>query len=259
MGIVAVQISSAEPPEVKKMTFGGALTAVVGMDSPDVLVVADDGKLLAIERKTAQDFVASIQDGRLTRQIAVMREMTPWIYVLLDGHLQPDLVGDTLIDGQRSGWKWNAVVGAMITAQELGAVIVPCPGEFESRVVALAERSRGDVRLKPHRSATAVLPAEHILHALPQVGDATAAMMLGVFGMRVDLMLAYLTNNDQDDHPDAKIGKSKRDKIRSAMGLMGGTMLAPAEVESVGRIWSQYLVDWIEERRVSSGSAEVTV
>ena len=89
-----------------KLKFDGAITAVTQLQCGDVWIAAADNALLIVERKTADDLLASIADGRLFDQSAAMVAMSPWRYIVVQGTLTPALDGKTFADERLVNWQW---------------------------------------------------------------------------------------------------------------------------------------------------------
>nr|HMT21533.1 ERCC4 domain-containing protein [Promineifilum sp.] len=140
--IQSVLIDHREPPHVQRLAFDGATVAVTQLACGDIWVAAADGNLLVIERKTADDLLTSIADGRLFDQAAAMTAMPPWSYTAGEGTLAPAASGKTLADGAPVNWRWASVQGALQTVQELGVAVVYLfgPEELAPFIDRLARR-----------------------------------------------------------------------------------------------------------------------
>src|SRR5690242_17171172 len=150
MTISAVMIDQREPDGIKALTFGGVPTSVTLLDTGDLHVVCDDGTLLLVERKTGGDFLNSLKDNRVFRQCDNMRRITPWSYLVITGDFQRGPNGKVIAE-RETGWSWNAVMGALLTIQELGVFVTFAAGEvdFESCIMRLAARSHEPEKLLP--------------------------------------------------------------------------------------------------------------
>lgn len=103
--------------------FGDVQTAT--LTCGDINVILDDGKLLAIERKRAGDFLGSIKGGHIQRQVQRMAENADWSVVIVEGQISfdkddmaviPHFDKKDVMDGlETTGWNGNAV-RAMIYA-----------------------------------------------------------------------------------------------------------------------------------------------
>ena len=220
MTIQAAMIDSREPDWVRRLTFGGAPCSVATLDYGDVLATTDDGALVAVERKTASDLLGSLADGRLWPQLAGMRALTPWSYLVVTGRLAPSASGYVTTDRGVSKWTWASVQGALVQAQEMGVVVVQAASDsdFEPTVMRLGARDHGEtVQIKPVKAASILSEAERILCALPGVGLERAQAIVEHCG-RACWALAFLTETDSDESVPG-IGPGVKRKIRKALGL----------------------------------------
>lgn len=223
--IQSVMIDTREPHWMQRLTFDGVLTAVTQLACGDVWVVAADGALLIVERKTAEDLLASIADGRLFDQAAAMVAMSSWAYIVVQGDLSVTRAGMTYAGGQETRWQWSAVQGALQTVQELGVAVVYLSDderEFGRFLQRLAARSRAPLRAGAPRSAEVMAPGMTLLMSLPGIGAERAKTILEQVGSAA-WALDILTSHA--DIPVAGIGNGTRDKIRAALGLPDGAKL----------------------------------
>ena len=226
MSIVAAMIDSREPAWVQRLTFGGAMCSVAALDYGDVLATTDDGAMVAVERKTASDLLGSLADGRLWPQLAGMRKLTPWCYLVVTGRLAPSANGYVTTDRGVSKWTWASVQGALIQAQELGAIVVQAAGhtDFEPTVLQLSGRDHAEaVRLRPLKEATVLSAGEKVLCALPGIGLERAQAIMDHCG-RAAWALAFLTMLDSDEKVPG-VGLGVKRKIRKALGLQDNETL----------------------------------
>ena len=220
MAIVAAMIDSREPAWVQRLAFGGAACSVIALDHGDVLATTADGVLIAVERKTASDLLGSLADGRIWPQLAGMRKLTPWCYLVITGQLAPSANGYVVTDRGVSKWTWASVSGALIQAQELGVIVVQEAGDsdFEPSVMRLSGRDHGGtVQVKPLKAAAMLSAGEKLLCALPGVGLERAQAVMAHCG-RACWALAFLTMLDSDEKV-AGVGLGVKRKIRAALGL----------------------------------------
>ncbi len=154
-------------------------------DDTDFIVTCDNGDLLAIERKSPSDLLASIADSRLFNQAAKMKNLTQHCYVVITGSVE---------DCQR-GWDWNAIQGALISMQQMGVVIVHCQGEddFIPCIVRLANRSRDTINIKPLRSSVIFGGEVATLATIPGVGYKGAVKYLQIFKTLANTIMALCT------------------------------------------------------------------
>lgn len=229
-------IDSREPLWVHQMQFDGAPTVVGQLDAGDVHVVTTAGDLLVIERKTPGDLLASIGDDRLLTQAARMAKLSRWCYIVITGELGRHASGKVVGEQGLTSWSWDAVQGALISAQELGAAVTWCggaaPEDFRQAVLRLARRDRQTKRLAPVRPAEWTPAGEQILLALPGVGPDRAQALLDYAGTPA-WALTYLT----DQHTVSNgsripgVGPGVRRGVRTALGLPDGQFLCVLEDE----------------------------
>ena len=135
---------------------------------------------LAVERKTVDDFAASIADGRLFAQVAALKEAYARPVVLLEGALR----------AARTQMHPNALRGALsyLVAIE-GLAVMPAADAGESALLLaqLARHVQHGLRRPPEpaaRRGAAGLGGQQtrLLAALPGVGPALARTLLTHFG-----------------------------------------------------------------------------
>ena len=239
MGIAAVMIDSREPAWVKHLTFGDAPTSVVMLETGDLWVATDDGHMLIIERKTPDDLLGSLKDGRLFPQMArlaeerIMQQLrgenpTRWPYLVITGALLPGENGKVVTQRGETGWSWAAVQGALLNIQEMGVFVVYASGDtdYERAVMRLAQRKRTEVQdVLPARPAEIVSPRAAFLATLPGVGveTATAALRAAHNDVAVALVLASMENDLVVNNP---VPKHIRRKVRRFLGLKDGEQFA---------------------------------
>lgn len=226
MSLVQVLIDSREPAWVQKLTFGGVPVAVDLLDAGDVLGLCADGALIAIERKTAGDFLHTLAADRLFAQMQRLRETTPWAYLAICGALTPAAGGSTFCDGRRTDWGWRAVTGALLDVQQLGVGVVSVAGDFdfEAEVCRLASRSRSTISVVPPRSAVPLSDAERILTSFPGIGLEKARALLGECGTAAKAIW-YLNDPGWASNSVAGVADGLRQRARDALGLDPGRIL----------------------------------
>jgi ERCC4-type nuclease len=219
----SILIDSNEPETIKKLGTVQHLT--VG----DAWIATPDA-VLVIERKTLSDFCASITDHRLFNQVAEMRQISPWCYVVVCG-IPAVAGGKIVIGGRPSGWQWASVQGAMLTVQELGAVLIWIESDMQYAACLewLEHRDRGAVQIAARRDVSLESPAEQVLTALPGIAQVRAAALLAHCGS-VAFALQYLTAGEE--HIPG-IGAATKNAVRSVLGLPADMRLAVILKEDV--------------------------
>lgn len=225
MTITAMMIDQREPDYILNQ-FPEAVVTLLEMG--DVWAACEDGHILLIERKTSDDLLNSLKDGRLLEQISrLVRErieqqlrgenQTYWPYLVITGTLSPDHNGN-VYTGRQTGWNWNAVQGALLTVQEMGCYIVFCAADTEySRIInLLANRDhKVEVDILPQRQPMLVDAKNVFLMGLPDIGLERARAIMEWSGG----ILAHALSGLTDMQIDAPVGKSVRSKIRRFLGL----------------------------------------
>lgn len=225
MAISAIMIDQREPEHIQAQFPDAAVTL---LETGDAWVACDDGHILLIERKTSDDLLNSLRDGRLMEQISRLVEnrinqqlrgiqQTYWPYLLITGTLSPDHNGKTFT-GREIGWSWNAVQGALLTVQELGCYVIHCPSdtEYANTVKMLANRDRKEVvDILPQKEALPVDAKSVFLMGLPGIGLERARQILDWSGGILAHALIGLTDLDIK----SPIGEVSRQKIRGFLGL----------------------------------------
>jgi ERCC4-type nuclease len=173
------------------LTFGEVPTVVMELETGDVHLMMDDGALLMIERKDADDFLGSIADGRLFAQAARLAEgrlseqingkpITTWPYVVITGKLVSNQAGNVITDRGVTGWTWASIQGAVLSLQEMGVFVMfaHADADFEAACILLGNRSRNDIKVLPARGVEAISQQQAFLMGLPDIGPERAAALL---------------------------------------------------------------------------------
>ena len=223
--ITAIMVDQREPTWVQELSFGGADKVVTLLDEGDLLVACADGALLCVERKTADDLLASIQDGRLLNQAGRMASQTPWSYVVITGTLERSHDGKVVTQRGVTGWSWHSVQGALLTVQEMGVHVIHAGSDedYERVVLGLAKRNRVAVPLWPTRPAKWLSPGEQVIASLPGIGTERLSAVLAAYQTPAQA-LCYLTDPNLNGHVPG-IGSQTRANIRQALKLAPGESL----------------------------------
>lgn len=223
--LTSVMIDSREPSWIQSLTFGGVPTIVTLLEEGDLLVACDDNRLLCIERKTPDDLLSSIQDGRLLNQASCLTKQTSWAYLLITGDLQRTHEGKVITARGVTGWNWASVQGALLTVQELGVFVIHAGSEqdFEHTVLSLSGRNRERVPLVPARPAKFLSHGEQLLASLPGIGSERLQAVLSAYGTPAQA-LCYLSDTTINGHVPG-IGSQTRRAIRQALKLHDGESL----------------------------------
>jgi ERCC4-type nuclease len=226
MTAVAILIDQREPPDLKALTFNGLPTSVVLLDTGDFHLATDDDALVAVERKAPGDLLNSIKAGRLKPQLARLREITPWAYLLITGRLEPTCAGYAATERGETGFRWVAVDGFLLDCQEMGIGVVRTPTatpvEVERALLRLADRHRGGVRIAPARPHDWLSDEEALLSAFRGIGPERANAVLKFYGS-VGRALAELTDIQAGRGAvlPPGIGRKTQMSVRDVLGLSG--------------------------------------
>jgi ERCC4-type nuclease len=223
--MIGIMIDQREPDYIKAQFPGAAITM---LETGDAWIACDDGNILMVERKTSDDLLNSLRDGRLLEQISRLvdqrhtqylrgERQTYWPYLVITGELRPDRDG-RVWTGRQTGWAWNSIQGALLTIQEMGCYVVQCPSdtEYHKTVEMLINHERKEtVDIAPQKLPVPIGAQEAFLCALPEIGIERARAIMEWSGGKLAHALSGLT----DMGIDAPVGKSIRSKIRGFLGL----------------------------------------
>lgn len=226
--LTSVLCDSREPAWVQGLSFGDCVTSVTLLEFGDVLATTDDGQLLAIERKTSDDLLNSLKDGRLFQQLAGLRQLTPFAYLIVTGTLWRGTDGHAVTERGVTGWSYQSVQAALLTCQELGVYVIHTSDDkFADTVVGLGKRNRSDtIQQRPARRLNLLEPGEVVLAALPGIGLERVAALLS-YASTPAHALAYLTDLDLNHHEHIPgIGPLTKQNVRRALGIEDGWELA---------------------------------
>lgn len=230
--ITAILIDTREPSWIKSLKFGGLPILFDALSTGDIQALTDDGCELLIERKTPDDFLNTLKDARLFPQVARMTEKrnaqlqagetpTVWSYLVVTGVFNVNHDGKVITQRGVTGWNFAAVMGAILSIQELGVHVVFCNGDggFEDCVLRLGKRNRDSVmRIMPARIPNVFGPKAEFLSSLPGIGIEKVQEILDWSNNNVSHALIGLT----DMEIKSPIGLSIRRKLRDLMGLQDG-------------------------------------
>lgn len=226
MSITSAIVDSREPDWARSLTFGGVPTVVMALDSGDVWATCSDHCTVLIERKTPSDLLSTLRQKRFFPQCAKMLEVTPWSYVVITGILYHDRTGMVTISGAgHTGWRFDDVQGALLTAQEMGVGVLTCgsDADFEATVIRLCNRERGTVRIKPPREGYLLRNGEAALAALPGIGTDRVKALTTAFGSVANI-LEWLTNLG-DTRTVPGVADGTKQGVRRALGMQNGERL----------------------------------
>ncbi len=209
-GKMQVFVDSREREMAKVLESQGIVVTVRNLEVGDY-VVSDR---VAIERKTAQDFVASIIDPQrnLFRQIADLARTYERPVLILEGR---DLYNTQMNAG--------SIRGAMISvAVDYGVPIIPTEDRNETAavIVLLAAREVREGRepkMHGHKTArTLKEQQEYLISAISSVGPAVARKLLKHFGSVEKIMTASSEQLQEVELVGPKIAERIRELVGGA-------------------------------------------
>lgn len=227
--ITAIMIDSREPESIKTLKFGGIPTTVAYLETGDILAVTDDGHELLIERKTPDDLLNTLKDDRLFVQLARMVEkrnlqqlsgepVTSWPYLVITEPLRCDPSGKVITQRGVTGWSFAAVMGTLLSIQEMGVFVIFANGanDYQDCILRIGRRNRkSDMVLLPPRTPNILGPKATFLASLPHVGVEKVQEILAWSGDN----LAYALSGLTDLTIKAPLPMSYRKEIKSLFGL----------------------------------------
>lgn len=233
MGLISLIIDSREPAQIQKLKFGGVDKVVSELDAGDLLAACDDGELLVVERKTPSDLLNTLRADRLFPQLAKLREVTRWAYLVITGGLYPGandkcwFEDGSALGTRETGWTWSSVQGALLTCQEVGVHVVWANGEldYEGTVQRLANRNRQTLRVAPARDVSMLSEWEAVLAALPHIGPERAQALIAVCGTPA-WALQFLSDDQHKDTRVPGVSTGLKRITRDALGLDDSQTLA---------------------------------
>lgn len=224
--ICAAAIDVHEPEHIRALSFGRAPVLVMPLEAGDVMATCADGAVLSIERKTATDLLNTLGGDRLFPQLTRLRNISPWAYLVITGELRPDSAGKVIADGRITGWNYASVTGALLTAQELGVMVlhIASDNEFEQAVIRLAQRNRGGLLVPPPREGSLLGEGWAVIAALPGIGIERVKTIREYCRTPAEA-LSMLTETGKYALPMKNIGEGVRARIRRALELEDGFFL----------------------------------
>lgn len=235
--IVSIMIDSREKKGAyaacKKHFPDAIIPKPIPLPTSDYYITTTDQYKVLIERKTVSDLLSSIADGGLLSQCARMIAESEWSYLVVVGAMSESKSGNVCYyrgKWTETGWSYSAVQGALLSVQELGVKVVHT-GNFLPCIDRIANRGRGEIRVKPSRSAVFNSGAEMILTSLPGIGQLKALDILSQFG-NVSEALSVLTDLSKSAAKISGVGNMTKIKIRKILGLSENQKLSIGESEN---------------------------
>jgi ERCC4-type nuclease len=220
MALRMVVIDTREPDWLQGADFG-CKVVTNQLDPGDVMAFCDDGQTLIIERKTPTDFLGTLKADRLFDQcgkLAQTRSSGFWPYLVITGEFLISRAGYVNCDGRDTGWNWSAVMGSLLSIQELGVYVHQCASDYDfpQAVIRLGNRRRTpEMIIEPKRNPKWIDSAGLIISSLPGIGTEKTAPILNHCGT-VAKALSMMTDKNQFV---PGIGPGLRKRIRESLGL----------------------------------------
>lgn len=188
-----ILVSPSEPAAIKAALRSARVHPLPEKYGADFLVVAG-GQRLAIQRKTVDDFLASLEDGRLAREILLLRR-APLALLVLEGRVEATVEGN-IITPYRSRYTREQLRNALRSLQLVHGVALEYTDSEEDTAVAVVEIERwlrkGSHRGLLRRPKTAAQDdwggrhdrewAIFLLQGFPGIGPALAGEIYDAFG-----------------------------------------------------------------------------
>lgn len=187
--IVDINEQATNPEMVDQLRIVAPNLSLGNVSAGDVNIILEGGDILAIERKNAGDFLASIGDGRVFRQVEDMAEAAKFYAIILVGHLSFDKDDMAVVGNRVTGWKGVSVRGAIHAIEFSGCPIVFCSKEKYAQtvmeIVNFVSRPEKHWQMLGHRRVVTFPPVDlrtEIIGAFPGVGIKRAEALLEFCG-----------------------------------------------------------------------------
>ncbi len=185
---------------------------------------------LIVERKTLKDFIISIIDGRLFKQMIRLANSDSKSVLILEG---------TASDIAEYGMTREAIQGALITVSLILGIPVlrsKDPSETASLMVCIARQiesiARGGMQRQGYKPKNKRRRQLFILQGLPGVGPERAERLLSRFGS----VEAAISANSSELQTVGGIGKSIADKIRCVVSERGSNSFPEPNGPATGSV-----------------------
>lgn len=160
---------------VQLLSAGGADVSVEELECGDYVLA--DG--MAVERKTAEDFVGSVMDRRLFLQIEMLKSTYAKIYILVEGDLF----------ATESAIAAESVIGALsyITVIE-GIPVISTYNTAHTAAMLLTMQRHAleglgyEIPLRGSKPKSRAPQAQYLVEGLPSIGPSAAKKLLAHFG-----------------------------------------------------------------------------
>lgn len=166
---------ATNPNIISLMTRTFPKMAIASLAFGDYNVILSDGSILAVERKNVGDFLGSIADGRVFRQVEEM-SVAQFSCIVMVGELRFNKEDMTVADGRLTGWRGKSVRAAIMAVQFSGCPIFWCSGDnwFPETVMEIIEFVSQPVEHMQRRKRSVTFPpvdlSVDIIGAFPGIG-----------------------------------------------------------------------------------------
>lgn len=177
---------------------------VTSLEFGDINIVLESGSLLSIERKNVNDFLGSVGDGRVFRQVEQMANGSTYYAIILVGELKYTEEDMVIANGRETGWKGASVRAAMFAIQWSGCPMIMCnQAGFPlviQELIQFCEKPSEHVQKLGHKRIVTFPPIDRRIDLL--------TMFPGIGLKRADALLRYVRDPDKiyGDEPDGIYG-----------------------------------------------------
>jgi len=177
------QATSKRTIKELKHVFGNVM--ISKLPSGDVNIIMKDGSVFAVERKEVHDFLGSIADGRVFKQVENMASNAKYYAIIIEGSLNINYDTDMVIaSGEITKWKGSSVRAALFAIMWSGCPVSFAPqGCYAETVLEMVNMvSKDDEHLQRSHRRTITFPQvgleQDILMAFPNVGFVRSESLL---------------------------------------------------------------------------------
>jgi ERCC4-type nuclease len=175
---------ATNPKIVEEMKRMFPKLKIASLESGDINIILDTGDLIAIERKNASDFLGSIGDQRLFKQVEKMAKFAKFYCIIVIGSFaftQDDMV---VCNGEITNWKGASLRGAMYSIQWSACPVIFTKKERfnETIMEVISLCSKPDKHMqRNHKRVLTFPPVDDrvdIISAFPGIGLTRAEALL---------------------------------------------------------------------------------
>lgn len=172
------------------------------LETGDYKLWRDDGHIVIVERKTVNDLLGSIADGRVFQQVARLAKLsndTTWVYIIVTGEIE---TLDNHIATKRgvTGWNFRSINGALLTMQETGVLVAfGDDSTLAQDLITLAERNHSGVKVSPKREIALISQEAAFLAGIPSIGKKRGVEIVKRAAGNLADALIWLTDTEAGD------------------------------------------------------------